>query len=367
MNITYDHQIFVVSKFGGASRYFTEMISRMSKFPDADVSVFAGFYINEYGIEKFKNDFKLFEGKKYNEIPKSKMFAFHLDNFLFSSFLKKSKPDIYHTTYYKYLNCGYKGIRTMTVLDMMHELMPGSFSKLDNSAKWKSECVKKMDGIISISHATKKDLVNIYNVPEEKVKVIHLANSMNTEVKSERIVKEPYILYIGGRWVYKNFKMLLQVYAETPYFKNNFKLVAFGGGNFSQEENDLIKKYGVEGKVVFDTGSDEKLANYYKYASVYVYPSKYEGFGVPLVEAMYMDCPMIGSNISSIPEIGGPAALYFDPDSPEDLKDKLETILTNEEVKNDLLEKAKEWRKNFSWEKTTEETYNYYKELLNKN
>jgi glycosyltransferase involved in cell wall biosynthesis len=366
MNITYDHEIFIISKFGGASRYFVEMISRMAEKENVDVSVFMGYFINEYGLENFKDRFVNFKGSKYNEFKRSKMFAFHLDNFLFKSFIKKSQPDIYHMTYYKYLAPSYKGKRIMTVLDMMHELMPAAFSKFDNSAEWKKEVVKKVDGIVSISHATKKDLMRIYNVPEEKIKVIHLANSMKTDVKTERIVKEDYLLYVGGRWVYKNFRMLLDVFAGSSYLKNNFKVVAYGGGKFSAEELEYMDKFGIKDKVIFDTGADEKLANYYKYASVFVYPSKYEGFGVPLLEAMYLDCPIVASNISSIPEIGGPACLYFNPDSPDDLKEKLETILTKEDVKNDLLAKAKEWRKNFSWQKTTDETYDYYKQILGK-
>jgi glycosyltransferase involved in cell wall biosynthesis len=364
MNVTYDHEIFIISKFGGASRYFVEMISRMAEKENVDASVFMGYFINEYGLENFKDRFVNFKGKKYTEFKRSKMFAFHLDNFLFKSFLKGSNPDIYHTTYYKYLASSYKGKRIMTVLDMMHELMPTAFSKFDKSAEWKKEAVKKVDGIVSISHATKKDLMRIYNVPEEKIKVIHLANSMNTDVKTERIVKEDYLLYVGGRWIYKNFRLLLDVFASTPYLKNNFKVVAYGGGKFSAEELEYMDKLGIKDKVIFDTGPDEKLANYYKYASVFVYPSKYEGFGVPLLEAMYMDCPIVASNISSIPEIGGPACLYFNPDSPDDLKEKLEMILTKEDVRNDLLNKAKKWRKNFSWQKTTDETYDYYKQIL---
>lgn len=366
MKVTYDHQIFIISKFGGASRYFVEMISRMAQKKGVDASLFMGYFINEYGLENFKNHFVNFNGKKYNEIKKSKMFMLHLDNFLFKSFLKKSNPDIYHTTYYKYLVSSFKGKRIVTILDMMHELMPAAFSKFDKSAEWKKETVRKADGIISISHATKIDLMKIYNVPEEKIKVIHLANSMNTDVTTERIVKEHYILYVGGRWVYKNFRMLLDVFANSVHLKTNFKIVAFGGGKFSAEELEYMDKFGIKDKVIFDTGADEKLANYYKYASVFVYPSKYEGFGVPLLEAMYMDCPIVASNISSIPEIGGPACLYFNPDSPDDLKEKLEIILTKEDVKNNLQNKAKEWRKNFSWQKTADETYEYYKQILSK-
>lgn len=365
MNVTYDHQIFIISKFGGASRYFVEMIKGMAQKQGVDVSLFMGYFINEYGLENYQNDFTNFWGKRYKEVKRTKMIALKVDNFLFKKFLLRTNPDIYHTTYYKYLVRSFKGKRIITILDMMHELMPDSFSKLDKSADWKEEAVQKADGIISISHATKVDLMRIYNVPEEKIKVIHLANSMNTNITDERIFKKPYILYVGARRTYKNFKMLAEVFANTDYLKNNFNIIAYGGGSFSQEERELFDKLGVKDKIIFDAGNDAKLANYYKYAEVFVYPSKYEGFGVPLLEAMYMDCPIVASNISSIPEIGGPACLYFDPDSSDDLKEKLETILTNKDVKNDLLAKAREWRKNFSWQKTVDETYDYYKQILN--
>lgn len=364
MNVAYDHQIFIISKFGGASRYFVEMIKGMAQKQGVDVSLFMGYYINEYGLENHEKDFVSFWGKRYNEVKRTKMLALRINNFLFKKFLLRANPDIYHTTYYKYLIPSFNGKRIITILDMMHELMPDSFSKLDKSAGWKKEAVQKADGIISISHATKEDLIRIYNVPEKKIKVIHLANSMNTNISDERILKDPYILYVGARKTYKNFNMLAEVFANADYLKNNFKIVAYGGGSFSQEERELFEKLGVKDKIIFDAGNDTKLANYYKYAELFVYPSKYEGFGVPLLEAMYMDCPIVASNISSIPEIGGPAALYFNPDSPEDLKEKLEAVLTNSNVRNDLLAKARKWRKNFSWQKTVDETYDYYKQIL---
>ncbi len=144
-------------------------------------------------------------------------------------------------------------------------------------------------------------------------------------------------------------------------------MLCSGGGNFNTEESEFIKSNNLEKDVLFFGADDEQLANLYKYATAFVYPSLYEGFGVSLLEAMNMKCPIIASNLSSIPEILGDAGLYIDPRSAEDLKnqdEKIAQLIMGSEIT--LINKGLIQKEKFSWDKTAKETLDYYKEILGK-
>ena len=116
--------------------------------------------------------------------------------------------------------------------------------------------------------------------------------------------------------------------------------------------------------MIYFNANDNTLANLYKNAIAFVYPSLYEGFGVSLLEAMSMKCPIIASNLSSIPEILGSAGLYIDPKSSEDLKQKMEKLINDGELRNELIRKGLIQKEKFNWDKCAKETLEYYKEIL---
>ena len=363
LSITYDHQTFAMQRYGGISRYFYETISNLVRNDELDISVYLGHFINEYGLEKLEKQFKAFKGKKYTPRFKTKLIYLKLNDILFPGFLNKVNPGIYHQTYYNYLCPAFKGKRVITILDMTHEYFPESFSKLDKTSEWKKQSIPKADGLICISESTRRDLIKMFNVPEEKTRVIYLGNSVDTNIISPRVIKDNYILFVGDRKGYKNFMLLLNAFAALKDVNNSYKLVCYGGGSVSNQESKLIASNGLEDKVIFDGGDDRKLANFYKYASVFVYPSKYEGFGIPPLEAMAIGCPVIASNISSIPEVVGDAGLYIDPDSIDDMKSNLQLILGDEMLRQDLVNKGFEQSKKFSWDKCAAEHLQFYKEL----
>lgn len=364
LSITYDHQTFAMQRYGGISRYFYETILHLVNNTEIDISVYLGHFINEYGLEKLKNEFKLFKGKKYTPKFKTKLLYLKLNDIFFNSFLKKSDSNIYHQTYYNYLCPSFKGKRVMTVLDMTHEYFPDSFSRLDKTSEWKKRSIPNADGLICISESTRRDLIKMFNVPEEKTRVIYLGNSIDPNVTSERIIPGDYILFVGDRKGYKNFKLLLDAYSSLKDINNSYDLICYGGGPASLRELEFISSNNLKEKVKFEGGDDKKLANFYKYASVFVYPSKYEGFGIPPLEAMSIGCPVIASNISSIPEVVGDGGIYIDPDSLEDMKTALTRILTDGDIKSSLIQKGFEQSKKFSWEKCAAEHLKFYKELV---
>jgi glycosyltransferase involved in cell wall biosynthesis len=198
------------------------------------------------------------------------------------------------------------------------------------------------------------------------VSVIHLGFELHKLDCNQYIITDkPYLLYIGWREWYKNFGSFLKCYSTSKRLMKDFNIVAFGGGNFSNIEKQLFKSLGIqEGQVIQVSGDDDKLANYYCNATAFVFPSLYEGFGLPPLEAMAHDCPVISSNTSSMPEVIGDAAEYFDPKSEEQTVHAIENVVYSETRKKELIMKGRKRHKRFSWAKCSNETHEIYKQFL---
>ena len=253
-------------------------------------------------------------------------------NSCFAPFLlRKFEPDLIHETYYNSVTTNTsRAKKIITVFDMVHEIFSEQFSQKDKTIEEKKFAIHQADHIICISKNTQKDLVRILNIDINKTSVIHLGYSLS-ETKTKFQVKNdrPYLLYVGGRNGYKNFSRFIQAYANSIEIKNSFDIIVFGGKNFTNEEIKMFEKLNIrkENIKVVD-GDDTKLANYYRNAELFVYPSLYEGFGIPPLEAMSYGCPVICSKTSSIPEVVGDAAILFDPYSLESISNSIETVLS---------------------------------------
>ncbi|NJD76128.1 MAG: glycosyltransferase family 4 protein [Candidatus Methanoperedens sp.] len=368
MKLLYDHSIFRLQRYGGISRYFYELITRLSSQKDTGINLFEGFHINEYGLSGQKNNFNAYRGFKVPEI-KYAGYTFEIINKLwFNQVYSKSDFDIYHPTYYrKDLHKFKKKPVVLTVHDMIHELYSSQFW----NSKWVIESKKisidVADVIICVSENTKKDLIRIYDVPENKIKVVYHASSMqlsevSTASEAGCNIKKPYILYVGDRRKYKNFSLLLDAYIDN--FSNKFDLVCFGGGGFNKNELKIIRKSNLSKNIIHLNGQDKLLASLYKNAFCFVFPSLYEGFGIPLLEAMAMGCPVIASNTSSIPEVAGKAALLFDPISKGSLVDAIGILEKSESKKKELIRLGFEREKKFNWDKAISETLDIYRSIL---
>lgn len=370
MKLLYDHSIFRLQRYGGISRYFYELITRLSSKEDVGINLFEGFHINEYGLSNHKSDFSLYNGYKVPEI-KYIGYSFEIINKLwFNKIYSKSDVDIYHPTYYrKDLGKFKKAPIVLTVHDMIHELYGSQFWNSRWVIKSKMDSILSADVIICVSENTKKDLIQIYDVPKEKVKVVYHGNSLQKsnlitfeELKLKYNIHKPYILYVGDRRAHKNFQFLLEVYASQ--FSKKFDFVCFGGGNITRKESDVIKKFDLSKNVIHVHGNDTLLASLYKNAFCLIYPSLYEGFGIPLLEAMAIGCPVIASNTSSIPEVVENAGILFDPSSRDGLISAMESLVNNESKRNALIKLGFEQAEKFSWEKAANETLDIYKSII---
>ena len=361
MKIYYDYQIFLHQKFGGASKYFINLTNNLDD--GMDKLIISPCHKNYYLNNQTRNVKKLFyfdlKTKNINTISKS-------INEVYTKLLYNYKTtDIFHFTYFTnkyYLKK--KTSHVLTILDLIKEKFYKS--KYENEILYKKEYFHNIDKIICISENTKKDLLNFYNIADNLVEVVHLGVSFNKDFLpiDEILPKKPYLLFVGNRSRYKNFKNFILAYANSKKLKNDFDVVCFGDTSFSSDEINLFKELHIEQKIIKIDGNDLELNYAYKKARCFVFPSLYEGFGLPLLESMNMDCPVVCSNTSSFPEVVNNAALMFNPNDVENIKNEIESLVFNNEKTSNLIKKGQENIKNFSWKKCASKTSAIYKTLI---
>ena len=369
MKILFDNQIFRAQQYGGISRYFYEVAKYLSAEKNCDVEIFAPLHINQYltstsGIHVL--------GRKIKRPPYSGYITRCINSALTRLLVTpRNDIDIFHETYFAMAdNCPRSARRVITVYDMIHEKFAHQFSNRDTTRKFKVHAVHRADHVICISENTRQDLVNLLGVPEKKTSVVYLGYTLSCPIGSIKpaIHRKPFILYVGSRNGYKNFDMLLRAFASSELLRNEFSIICFGGGKALKRELDLTEKLDLPADcVTYLGGNDSVLAGLYKSAKAFVYPSLYEGFGIPPLEAMSFGCPVVCANASSIPEVVGDAAHLFDPKSESDLRGAMEKVLFSSEYSARLTAKGYERIKLFSWEKCADDTLNVYKKVLGKN
>lgn len=369
MKIAYDPQIFSGQKYGGVSRYICELASRVSRIPEVDVSIVAPMYVNAY-LENVPKE--ILNGFK-SPLPYDFLRLYQrATSMLFGDIMLRClKPDIVHETYYFKYSLGSKSAaRVLTIYDMIHEKFESQFQYGDKTAKHKAAAAARADHVICISESTKRDVVDILGISAEKISVIHLGFDLMAANSSDgrKVVNDthkPYLLYVGTRGGYKNFQLMLEAYASSQQLKSEFKLICFGGGPFVAEELALINKLNLsESQIIQLSGGDQLLASCYRDASAFIFPSLYEGFGIPPLEAMSYGCPVVCSNTSSIPEVVGDAGQYFDPYDMQSMQHAIEVVVNSAELSASLIAKGQIRLNQFSWDKCASETFDVYREMM---
>jgi glycosyltransferase involved in cell wall biosynthesis len=261
----------------------------------------------------------------------------------------------------------------VTLHDVGFERHPDFYSKPDLwYHRWSVKYViKEAAKIITVSEFSKKELVELCGAPAEKIEVTHLgydAERYRSDYDRDKIravfqkyqIREPYLLYIGRLEKKKNIQLLVEAFGE---FKKKNKgdrhhLALVGRPGFAYDKiKQTIERYNLKGWVI-ETGwiQEEDVPYVMSGAEVFVFPSLYEGFGIPLLEAMACGTPVLASSAASLPEVGGDAVMYFDATKIESAISALEKILGDQALKRDLRERGLARAKNFSWAKTAEKT-----------
>ena len=364
MKIAFDHQIFCSQYYGGISRYFVSTALEMQD-RGHDLRVFAPFYINNY-LSKFPN--QAVKGRYFKKYPPRTSCIFSpLNPYLSRRQIGKWQPDVVHETYFSKTRMAPVGVPTvLTVYDMIHERFPNTLSADDKTTELKRLAVERADHVICISDSTRNDLIELFNVRPEKTSTVYLASDTLPALdlgESKNDVR-PYLLYVGMRSGHKNFIGLMNAFATSSKLKADFDVVAFGGGVFSEAERQMITDHGfLADQVRHVKGDDNVLGGLYATAAALVYPSLYEGFGLPPLEAMAQGCPVISSNTSSMPEIIGDAGELFPPTDLGAMAEAIEAVVYSESRRAELIRKGYERLKEFSWQKCADQTLAIYEGL----
>lgn len=383
MKLLYDYQTFELQNHGGISRYFYELLTQLENAPETSYELpllySSNVYIRQHqqlssalrGPADFYQNFivkREFPGKFRLYSLTRKLFKKHFEKNKAAA-IKKIKAgdyDLFHPTYYDPYFLPHLNSKpfVVNVYDMIHELFPHHFPSDDSTAKNKKVLCEKASTVLAISQNTKNDLIRLLGLPAEKIEVVHLATSMVPEMgKSLKPYSTPYFLFVGNRTAYKNFHFVVEALADF-LIQKDMHLVCCGGGAFNEQEKSFIKKLGVYDRIVFQAANDASLANLYSHACAFIFPSLYEGFGIPVLEAFSCHCPCILSNGGSLPEIGADAAAYFDPTKKNELLTLANKCADDPDFRKELIEKGDRRNKDFSWKLTCEKTLKVYHKTL---
>ncbi len=366
MKVVYDAQVFVEQEYGGISRYICALATHLARLSDMEVKIVAPLHVNAY-LRALSSDIAV--GRYVARLPKTARMIKVLGTAMCTPVASLIRPDLVHETYYaEQALCRAKVPHVLTVYDMIEERFPESFPLGYPLARRKRSAVNRADHVFCISENTRRDLLEMYKFPEDRVSVTSLGyDALVPSSRSSRdlVGGSPYILFVAGRQGYKNFEGLIKAYAASAWLRDGFRVVCFGGGAFSAEERILMAGLGLSvAQVEHVGGGDDRLASLYQGAAALVYPSKYEGFGIPPLEAMSLDCPVICSSTSSIPEVVGQAGEYFDPFDHDSIRYSMERVLQSTERRLELVSLGRIRRELFTWERCAQQTAGIYRRLV---
>lgn len=357
MNVLYDGNVYDWQAAGGINRYFANLIDGL---PDDCFPTLTTYQIRDVNWPRNPR-LKLLRPKLFRPYRVARKLQQHYFNWMIGS----GKYHIFHPTYYSSLVKrswdSYDCPIVVTVYDMIHEKFADIMDPTGKHREEKRQAVMAAQAVLCISEHTKRDLLECYAVPESKITVTYLAADLNvTQAHGpEPVPQRPYFLYVGSRAPYKNFAGLLEALskiAETA--------LCVVGPALIGEEQQQIADLGLSGRIeYYGYASDAQLAKLYRCSLAFVYPSLYEGFGIPPLEAMQCETPVVAANTSSLPEVVGEAGLLFDPQRPTDLPEILRALANGSIAREKFIARGHERARQFTWNKTVASTVEVYRSL----
>jgi glycosyltransferase involved in cell wall biosynthesis len=367
MQILYDGQIYRYQVTGGINRYFANLITKLpssfipsllvGKSHDCEYPSHPNLKIYKYGSSRLEHlSYTL--GLWYSRLEDS----------VIRNTLARKRFDVFHPTYYTLVTGqridSYRSPIVLTVWDMIHELFP-SEDPTGEHMEWKRKAILAAQKIICISENTKKDLLERYPIAESRVAVTYLASEIDATLSygPEVVSSRPYYLYVGSRSRYKNFGGLLTAFAKAVSVRSELALCVVGSG-FTEAESKLISDLKLTEHVEhYGYTTDNHLAKLYRCSIGLVYPSLYEGFGIPPLEAMSCGTVAIVSSASSLPEVVGDAGVLVDPHDRDELVETLLSLIDDKARRESLVMKGQQRAKEFSWDKTVAQTIAIYRSI----
>lgn len=288
------------------------------------------------------------------------------------NYLRKNPVDAFHTQYIAPFWLPKKVRLVLMIHDISFNFFP-QFIKKSDLFFLKTlipRSLKMAAKIIAVSDFTKKEIEKYYHIPAEKIAAIHngvdfelfnrtISTERLEEIKKKYNLPENFILYVGTLQPRKNIPVLIEALKDL-----DIKLVLAGNRkahNFDKRINETIGKNNLEDRVIFPGWIEEEdKPALYKLARCFVFPSLYEGFGITIIEAMAAETPVVSSNKSCLPEIGGAGAIFADPKNADEFAEKIHSVLLDANLRNTLIEKGREIAKSYTWQKNAKKTLEVY-------
>ena len=376
MKVLYDYQAFAMQSFGGVSRSFTHLISHLPEDIEYDVAIkrCSNEHLQEsavspdvrYRPSPFRNiarhPWGVKVAKAYNHLcerwPGQRVSIAALQRGDFDIF----HPTFFNTYFLRYLN-GKPFVLTVHDLnyEVLHEMITPR--KRDDQIALRKVLCPLASHIVAVSENTAADVMKYYHVPENRISVIyHGAPRLHAPGSLKPVFDFRYILYVGARGSYKNFSWMLN--ALSSWLRDGEVRLVCTGPEFSAAERAQILSSGLDGKVIHRFVKTEELYSLYNHAELFIYPSMYEGFGIPILEAFANGCPVLLSRASCFPEIAGDAALYFDLDDKSSLVSQVDAIVGDSRLRDSLIAAGTARLQRFSWEKSAAALADVYRSLV---
>jgi glycosyltransferase involved in cell wall biosynthesis len=373
MEVVIDGVVYQLQSRGGISRIFSEVLPRMCDIDETlRITLFTQGWLkgvlpqHQHIIHR-----SIPSVRKY--LRPSCVWQFVLpgiERFIHKLWIGTGKRKIWYSTFYT-VPTRWDGRLITSVYDMIHERYCDFYNgaNSDKFRERKRRSITRADKVICISETTRQDVHHFYGLDLDSIYVVHLACSeIFRKLESPKLVpnklgNQPFLLYIGGRSHYKNFNLLVEAFSIWPHRKD-VTLVLVGGKPWSDDEESRLLKLGIRDSVqVLTNVDDQTLCQLYNQAIAFVYPSLYEGFGIPVMEAMACGCPVIASNIPSTVEVAGDCPIYFDPVKVDSLVNALD-ILLSDGRKHKRIEAGINRVAMYSWDKTAAEMLKICRQLI---
>lgn len=361
MRVALDEQIFAIQPYGGISRMFAELAHQfiLGRVPDVSVQPVDAPIVNRYVLEEptLRSALKVREARSEWTALARYLSRRHT----------KSASDIVHNTFY--LPHGLSPIggakRIVTVHDMIPELLPRTRRRLD----WltlKKRYVEQADHIICVSESTKQDLIKVFGPARVPISVVHhgVHPRFRPDVPRVDFLPDRYILFVGHRDAYKDADVLFRAFALMSPDQPDLELLCVGGNGLSTREVERLTTLGIRDRVSQRHLSDEDMTSAYAHAEAFILPSHFEGFGLPALEAMACGTPVVLAGATSLPEVGGNAALYFEPGSDRELADVTSSLLDDRDLQESLRSRGLARAAEFTWARAAEATATAYRSAL---
>ena len=361
--------VSLLSPLTGIGRYTYEISKKLQKSDEFELGFFYGYFSKEIlepsrasGIKNLKT--VIFKSKFAKRVVRKILTIF--SKFFSSTYNLYWQPNFIP-------NEGIKAKKVVTTVHDFSFILHSEFhpkERIEYFNRYFFKNITKSDMIITGSEFSKQEIIERLEFDDDKIKVIYHGVDHNLfkiydDLKIDIDLPKKFIFSVGSIEPRKNLMGLLRAYNELSNdFKSEYKLVLAGFKGWQNSEiMELINK-NRENIVYLGFISDEELAKVYNLASLFVFASFYEGFGLPVLEAMACATPVICSDSSSIPEVGGDAVLYFNPNDVEEIKNSIEHVLSDEVLQKEMILKGLKRAKEFSWEKSANEHVKVFKEVL---